>query len=96
MDDLIFRALFILRFLAFMATVYLALHIVVAPWIRKPGSKVGAFFSILTSPLTRPMRAFLGPATPEPRVRLLTLAALVVIWLAFAALTARVGARFLQ
>ncbi len=94
MDELTFRVLFILRFLAFMAIVYLALHMVVAPWLRKPGSKVAAFFSTLTSPLTRPVRAFLGSEMPETRVRLITLAVLVVLWLAFAVLTARVGARF--
>ncbi|MDQ2979245.1 MAG: hypothetical protein M3R62_08490 [Acidobacteriota bacterium] len=93
MNDLVFRVLFVLRFIAFMAIVYLAVHMAAAPWIKKPGSKVGAFFMILTSPLTRPMRAFLGPGIADSRVRLITFFALIVVWLLFAALTAKLGAR---
>jgi hypothetical protein len=65
----------------------------VARWIRKPGSKVQGFFALLTSPLTHPVRALVGAETPESRVRLLTLVALVLVWLAVAAVTATVGGR---
>ena len=93
MSDLIFRLLFILRFVVFLSIVYLILHMFVVRWIKKPGSKVQGFFALLTSPLTHPVRVLLGPGTPESRVRLLTLAALIVVWLAVAAVTATVGGR---
>jgi hypothetical protein len=93
MNDLIFRLLYLLRFLVFLAIVYLILHMLVVRWIKKPGSKVQGLFALLTSPLTHPVRVLLGPGTPESRVRLLTLAALIGVWLVVAALTARLGAR---
>lgn len=65
-----------------MASVYLASHILFARLIASPQSQVLAFFAIVTSPLTRPIRALLPPGTQEARVRAIALAIYVVLWLA--------------
>jgi hypothetical protein len=87
MDDLVLRATALLRlllpFVFFMASTYLALHIVCARLVpRGRPSAVLWFFSIVTGPLTRPVRALLPPGTPEPRVRALSLAVYVGLWIA--------------
>ena len=49
------RFLLLLRFLCFVAVVYLILHVLFARLISKPDSKVLWFFSTLTMPLTWPI-----------------------------------------
>ena len=48
-----------------MATIYLALHIVVARFSRAPDSRLLWFFSVVTGPLTRPVRACASRARPR-------------------------------
>ena len=81
MDALLIRAVLILGFLAYMAAVYLLLHIVFARFIRGPESRTLWFFSVVTRPLTRPVRPFLAPGTPETRVRLIALGVYAAFWL---------------
>ncbi len=88
MSEFLLRLLFVLRLVAFMGVTYMTLHVLVAPLIRRPDSKIGAFLATLTSPLTRPVRALAPAGTSEPRLRVLTLAALVALWLVLATLTA--------
>ena len=64
----------------FMAWIYLALHILFARVITDARSPVLWFFSVVTGPLTRPVRAFLSPATPERRVRMVSLGVYLVLW----------------
>jgi hypothetical protein len=65
----------------FMAFVYLLLHILFARVVTRPDSPVLWFFSVVTGPLTRPIRALLAPGTPERRVRLVALGVYVALWL---------------
>jgi hypothetical protein len=65
----------------FMASVYLFLHILFARFIARPDSPVLWFFSVVTGPLTRPVRAMLAAGTPERRVRLVALGVYVLLWL---------------
>ena len=51
----------------------LALHMLITKLIRNPESKLLAFLTIMTHPLTAPARSFLAPGTPESRVRGVTL-----------------------
>ena len=81
MYELIHRLLVLLWFLSYTAAIYLALHIVVVRVTRTPDSRVLWFFSVVTAPLTWPVRAVLPAGTPEPRVRLVTLVVLVVLWI---------------
>ena len=81
MDELAYRLLFLVSFLAYMAAIYVGLHIVVAHFSRTPGSRLLWFFSVLTGPLTRPIRAVLPASVTESQVRYVTLTACVVIWL---------------
>jgi hypothetical protein len=67
--------------LFFMAWIYLALHALFARFIGDPKSPVLWFFGIVTGPLTRPIRAVLPPATPESRVRLVSLGVYFVLWI---------------
>jgi hypothetical protein len=78
---MLIRLLLALGFLAYMAGIYLLVHIVFARLIRNPQSPVLWFFSVVTGPLTRPVRTFLSPGAPEARVRWLALGACAVIWL---------------
>ena len=82
----------VLPFLFFMAWIYLALHMVFARLVTRPDSLVLWFFGVVTGPLTRPLRALLPSGTPEPRVRVVSLAAYVGLWLALRALLIWLGA----
>ena len=87
MSDALVRATFLISvlvpFIFFMASVYLALHIVFARVIpRGRDSAVLWFFSVLTRPLTRPVRAVLPAGTAEPRIRMAALGFYVFLWIA--------------
>jgi uncharacterized protein YggT (Ycf19 family) len=85
MDEPLLRLTLLVRvlvpFLFMMASVYLAVHIAFARLIGSPESQVLAFFTVVTSPLTRPVRAFLPVGTDEGRVRVVALAVYVVLWI---------------
>ena len=81
MYDIIYRVLVVVWFIAYMSAIYLALHMVVARFSRNPHSLLLWFFSVLTSPLTWPVRAVLSEGTPERRVRLIALGAWLGLWL---------------
>jgi hypothetical protein len=85
MDQLALRVYLFLNIVIplvfFMAVIYLGLHAVMARIVRTPGSPVMWFFGVVTGPLTRPVRAWLAPGTPEPRVRLLALGIYAGLWL---------------
>ena len=81
MHELVYRLLVLIWFVAYMAAIYLTLHIVLARFIAAPESRVLWFFSVVTTPLTAPVRAVLPPGIPEGRVRWITLALCVGIWL---------------
>lgn len=71
-----------------MAVVYLALHKIVARFSRKPGSKLLWFFSVVTAPLTRPVRKWLAPGAAEDRIVSSALIFYALLWL-FIVLIAR-------
>jgi hypothetical protein len=71
----------VIPLLFFMAAVYLALHMVFARLIRGPQSPVLWFFSVVTAPLTRPVRSLLPAETAEARVRAVSLGLYVGLWL---------------
>lgn len=91
MDTVVYRLLLLISFLAYMAAIYVGLHIVVAYFSTTPGSRLLWFFSVLTGPLTRPVRAVLPGGMTESQVRYLTLLACVIIWLTIRLLLARLG-----
>jgi hypothetical protein len=75
------RILFLLRFLCFMAVVYLALHAIVVRTVAKPDSKLIWFFSIVTDPLTRPVRSWVRRDAPPSHVILIALLVYGVLWI---------------
>jgi uncharacterized protein YggT (Ycf19 family) len=84
MDELLLRLALLARvlvpFLFMMASVYLAVHVVFARVISSPESQVLAFFTVVTTPLTRPIRALLPPGTTAARVRTVALVVYLVLW----------------
>jgi hypothetical protein len=91
MNGFVLQVIVLLRFVCFIALFYLMLHILVSRFIKKPENKVLWFFSVLTQPLTRPVRAWLAGDMPEQRVRLLALIFYAVLWLIAVALTRMVA-----
>src|SRR5918993_3242806 len=81
MSGLILQLVILLRFICFIALFYLMLHILVSGIIKKPEHKVLWFFSVLTEPLTRPVRVWVGRDIPEQRLRWLALMFYGVLWL---------------
>jgi hypothetical protein len=71
----------VIPLLFFMAAVYLALHVMFARMIGTPHNPVLWFFSVVTGPLTRPVRALLPAGTAEARVRTVSLGLYVGLWL---------------
>ena len=87
MDEFAIRTTAFVRivvpFVFFMAAVYLVLHIVVARFLSSGrDSAVLWFFSVVTHPLTRPVRAMLPAGTPDSRIRLAALGLYVFLWIA--------------
>jgi hypothetical protein len=93
MNDLELRLLVlanvVIPLLFFMAWVYLALHVVFARVVVNRENPVLWFFTVVTGPLTRPVRAFLRPGTPEPRVRVVALIVYFALWVVVRALFAQ-------
>lgn len=66
-----------------MAVFYLALHKIVARLSQKPNSKLLWFFSVLTAPLIRPVRAWVMPGTSEDQLLSRALLFYALLWLLF-------------
>jgi hypothetical protein len=81
MAALIYRLLLLISFVAYMAAIYIALHIVVAHFSRRAESRPLWFFSVLTNPLTRSIRRILPEGLTESQIRYLTLAVCIGVWL---------------
>ena len=75
------QILFLARFLCFMAMFYLALHKLVFRLSQKPNSKLLWFFSVLTTPLTRPVRAWIMPGASEDQLLSRSLLFYGFLWL---------------
>ena len=73
----------LIPFVFFMAAVYLALHILIARLISSGReSAVLWFFSVVTRPLTRPVRAVMRVGTAESRIRVAALGLYLFLWIA--------------
>lgn len=83
MIDPLSQIVFLGRFLCFMAFLYLALHKIVARLSQKPQSKLLWFFGVLTTPLTRPVRALLGATGSEGELLSKSLFFYGLLWLCF-------------
>jgi hypothetical protein len=81
MSESVLRLLVLLRFLCFVAVVYLMLHVIFSRLISRPDSKVLWFFSVLTNPLTWPVRAWFVPNASESRLRFSALIVYGLLWL---------------
>ena len=81
MIDLLPQFLLLARFLCFMAVFYLALHKIAARFWIDPKSRLHWFFTVLTSPLTRPVRARMKPGTTDDRIISVSLLVYGILWL---------------
>lgn len=66
-----------------MAVFYLGLHKIVARLSQKPNSRLLWFFSVLTAPLIRPVRAWVMPGTSEDQLLSRALLFYALLWLLF-------------
>ena len=82
MDETSTKLILMVRFIAFLAFVYLLLDLLVSRMVRSPESKVRGFFALIASPLTRPVRSFLPPSATDDQVRLAALGLVGVVWAA--------------
>jgi hypothetical protein len=80
------QILFIARFLCFIAMFYLALHKVAARLSRNPDGKLLWFFSVLTAPLTRPVRAWVMPDASDDQLLSRALLFYGFLWLCLVAI----------
>ncbi len=88
--EIVYRLGVLVWFLAYMATIYLLLHIVVARFSRAPESRLLWFFGIVTRPLLAPIRA-VAPGLSPSRLRWAALAFYGGIWLATKVLLQQMG-----
>ena len=91
MYDLFYRSVILLWFVAYMSVIYLGLHVIATRFARSPESRLLWFFSVVTTPLTAPVRAVLPRGIPEGRVRWITLALCVAVWLGMRLVLAGMG-----
>ncbi len=80
MTESILRLLVLLRFVCFVAVVYLTLHVIFSRLIARPDSKILWFFSILTMPLTWPIRVWLTSEVSDARLRYVALVVYGLLW----------------
>jgi hypothetical protein len=92
MYDLLYRAVILLWFVAYMSVIYLSLHLIAARFARSPESRLLWFFSIVTGPLTRPVRAIVPVGTNPTRIRLVALLVYGLFWLALRTLLGELSA----
>lgn len=92
MADLALRLALIMGFLAYMAGVYLVLHIIFARFLRAPESRTLWFFTVVTRPLTSPIRTLLPRETSDARLRWLALGLYAAFWLVTKVLVAQLRA----
>lgn len=93
MIDPLSQILLFARFLCFMAIVYLALHKIVSRLSKKPNSKLLWFFSVVTAPLTRPVRALTMPGASDDQLLSRSLVFYGFLWLCFIIIGRLVGCR---
>ena len=86
MTDPISQILLLARFLCFVAVFYLALHKTAARLSKKPDSKMLWFFSVLTTPLTRPVRKWFMPGANEDQLLSGALFCYGLLWFCLVAL----------
>ena len=80
MDETSTKLILMARFIAFLAFVYLLLDFLVSRLVRNPESKIRGFFTLVASPLTRPVRSFLPPSATDDQVRLAALGLVGLAW----------------
>jgi hypothetical protein len=81
MTESVLRLLVLVRFLCFVALVYLSLHLIFARTISRPDSKILWFFSVLTRPLTWPVQAWLMPNVSESRLLFSAVVVYGLLWI---------------
>lgn len=91
MNEIVLRLGVLVWFLAYMATIYLLLHIVVARLSRAPESRLLWFFDVLTRPLLAPIRAILPAETSAAGLRWVGLAVYAALWLAMRVLLSQIS-----
>lgn len=82
MDPRLLQTLTLLRLVAFMVLLYLALGLLAERFATRPDSKVRAFFRTLCSPVTRPVSRLLPSGSGERRVLSVSIGLVASVWIA--------------
>jgi uncharacterized protein YggT (Ycf19 family) len=77
----LFKTLTLLRLLAFMVLLYLALGALVERYSTNPESKVRGFFRLLCLPVTKPVSRLLPPGASAQRVLRVSMFVVAALWL---------------
>ena len=89
--DPLSQILLFARFLCFMAVVYLALHKMVFRLSKKPNTKLLWIFSVVSTPPTRPVRAWTMPGASDEQLLSRSLVFYGFLWLCFIIIGRLVG-----
>ena len=76
------KILTLIRLVAFMVLVYLALGWLVERYSRKPNSQLKGFFRLICSPVTGPVARRMSKETPHQRVLAVSIGLVGAVWLA--------------
>jgi hypothetical protein len=86
-DAAIVKVFTMLRLLAFMVLLYLALGWLAERYATKPDSKVKAFFRLLCGPVTRPVGRLMPSGAGERRVLAVSMGVVAGVWIVLIILT---------
>jgi len=86
-DSALVKVFTMLRLLAFMVLLYLALGWLAERYARKPDSKVKAFFRLLCGPVTRPVARMMPSGAGPPRVLAVSMGVVAGVWVVLIILT---------
>jgi uncharacterized protein YggT (Ycf19 family) len=90
--DRLFQLFTLLRQLAFMVLLYLALGWLAERYVTKPDSKLRAFFRLICSPVTRPVSRILSSDAQPQRVLAVSMAIVGGVWIALIAVSEALAA----
>lgn len=92
MEAALFRIVTLLRMLAFMVVLYLALGWLAERYATKPESKLKGFFRLVCRPITAPIARLLPSGAGQRRILEVSLGVVAGIWIVLIIVSKALGA----